>query len=72
MPDEVDSEREEMWRRILTGEDPRFRQGRRWRRMIPSRERCKNCHSPFAGVGGWLMRRLGRGRYDRNPRFCDY
>ncbi len=63
---------EEMWRRIITGEDPRFRKGRRWRRLIPAEVRCKNCHAPFEGVGGWLMRRMGRGRYNKNPRFCDY
>jgi len=63
---------EEMWRQVITGEDPRFRRGRRWRRLIPSSRRCKNCHAPFTGIGALLMRLTGRGQYNRNPRFCDF
>jgi adenylate cyclase len=62
----------DLWRSILSGEDPRFRRGRRLRKLIPAAERCKNCHAPFSGVFGLAMRVTGRGRYDRNPRFCHY
>lgn len=62
----------DLWRSILTGENPRFRRGRRVRKLIPAAERCKNCHAPFSGIGGLAMRITGRGRYDRNPRFCHY
>jgi hypothetical protein len=55
----------DLWRGILTGENPRFRRGRRLRKLIPAAERCKNCHAPFSGIGGLAMRVTGRGRYDR-------
>ena len=63
---------EEMWRAVITGEDPRFRRGRRVNRLIPSSQRCKNCNAPFTGIGALLMRLIGRGRYNKNPRFCNY
>ena len=63
---------EEKWRSILTGEDPRFRRGRAVMAAVPARERCKNCNAPFTGVAGAAMRMIGRGPYDRNPRFCDW
>jgi len=62
----------DLWRSVLTGEAPRFRRGRRLRKLIPAAERCKNCHAPFSGIGGLAMRVTGRSRYDRNPRFCHY
>jgi hypothetical protein len=63
---------EETWRRILTGEDPRLRRGRSVMRAIPARRRCKNCNAPFTGIASFPMRLLGRGPYNRNPRFCDW
>ncbi len=63
---------EEMWRAIITGENPIWRNGWRLRRMIPATHRCKNCNAPFDGIGSMVMRLIGRGRYNRNPRFCDF
>jgi hypothetical protein len=84
-PNLIDSERqsfERMWdpssrvntaiHHVLTGEDPRLRKGRRFREMLPGRDRCKNCRAPFDGPAGWLMRFRGRGQYDRNPKFCNF
>jgi hypothetical protein len=65
-------EREASWRSVLTGENPILRKGWRFRRLFPATDRCKNCSAPFTGVGAFLMRRLGRGQYNRNPRFCDF
>lgn len=65
-------EREAVWRSVLTGENPILRKGWRFRRLFPAADRCKNCSAPFTGPGAFLMRRLGRSRYDRNPRFCAY
>jgi adenylate cyclase len=62
----------DLWRSALTGDAPRFRRGRRVRKLLPAAERCKNCHAPFSGIGGLAMRATGRGRYDRNPRFCHH
>lgn len=63
---------EAMWRAVIAGENPIWRSGWRLRRMIPAEQRCKNCNAPFTGVGGLLMRLVGRGQYHRNPRFCDF
>jgi len=60
------------WHYALTGEDAGMRKGRRFRQVLPGRHRCKNCSAPFDGLGGRLMRLLGRGQYDRNPLFCNF
>ena len=62
----------EMWRAVITGENPILHKGWRLRRMIPATHRCKICNAPFDGIGALPMRLIGRGRYNRNPRFCDF
>lgn len=61
---------EEHWRAILTGAHPDLRRGRQLFGRIPAHPRCKLCHAPFAGLGGALMRLLGKGPSDMNPLFC--
>jgi len=63
---------EEMWQGILTGKNPIYRRNRQVLRMIPSRQRCKNCLAPFNGIGGLLMRLTAHGPYNKNPRFCNW
>ena len=63
---------EESWRRVITGEDPRWRGLRPFFAAIPALDRCKNCCAPFTGLAGAAMRLIGHGRYDKNPRFCDF
>lgn len=58
------------WRALLTGTDPGMPALRRRHRMLPSDPRCKTCNAPFSGIGGWWMRRNGRGRWEKNPSFC--
>lgn len=60
------------WYYMVTGEDDVWRKGRRLRRLLPGNLRCKNCSAPFDGLAGRLMRWTGRGRYDRNPNFCNF
>ena len=60
------------WHYMITGEDPSLRKGRKLRKMLPGRQRCKNCSAPFDGIGGRLMRLMGRGQYPRNPLFCNF
>lgn len=60
----------EGWRRLLTGQDPHMRKGRRLRGMIPAPPRCKMCNAPFGGVGRPLMRLVGRRQSRWNPHFC--
>lgn len=66
----VDPVMAERWRQILNGEDLGMRRMRRLLRRIPSAPRCKQCNSPFAGIGGPVMRMLGKGPWDKNPHFC--
>jgi adenylate cyclase len=61
---------EEDWRSILQGEHPGLRRGRRFFGLLPKSPRCKVCHAPFAGVGGVAMRLIGRGPFEKNPKFC--
>src|SRR5690242_16256376 len=39
-------------------------------RFLPHDPRCKICYSPFDGMGGLLMRSIGRKRSTLNPHFC--
>lgn len=48
---------------VLVGKQKRYH-------FLPSNPRCKLCEVPFAGVGGWLMRRRGLQASDRNPQYC--
>jgi hypothetical protein len=63
---------EDMWRGALAGCGPVCAKARRLFRMIPSLHRCKNCLAPLSGGGAMLMRLIGRGRYTKNPLFCNY
>jgi adenylate cyclase len=66
----LDQSHVEEWRRILTGEEQGFRRFRGTLRHIPSKPRCKQCNSPFGGIGGPVMRMLGKGPWEKNPHFC--
>ncbi len=37
---------------------------------IPSEPRCEACGSPFGGLGGAMMRAMGKGPSRKNPRWC--
>jgi len=39
--------------------------------LLPSNPRCKMCNAPFKGVGGVVMRVIGRPQSKRNPRYCE-
>jgi adenylate cyclase len=63
---------DELWRALLTGEDPYFTSGRRRYRRIPGAPRCKTCQVPLGGVGGRVVRLLsGIERARKNPNFCN-
>jgi adenylate cyclase len=38
---------------------------------LPSAPHCEACGSPFGGVGGRIMRRMGKGPSRKNPRWCE-
>jgi len=61
----------EMWAKNLTEGNVRMRRYRHLYGRLPSNPRCVNCHRPFAGAGGALLRWLHKTRKsDKNPRFC--
>jgi adenylate cyclase len=61
----------EMWQQILTEGNVRTK---RWRPLfgrLPADPRCVQCHRPFAGLGGLILRRFyGVRRSAKNPHFC--
>ena len=62
---------EEVWQQNLNEGNVRIGARRQLNGMLPSNPRCVNCHRPFAGPGGVLLRRLqGVNKSDKNPRFC--
>ena len=63
---------EETWSGILTGGIPFYRQYRRFLGLLPARHRCKNCHAPFRGVAGFVMRLAAHGPYNKNPNYCNW
>jgi adenylate cyclase len=63
---------EEVWERILTGNDRGLQRIRRILGALPSPPRCKLCNAPFRGPGGVLMRAVGRGQSPLNRRLCKF
>lgn len=61
---------DDTWRGILEGTAPGFAAGRGILRLIPSSPRCKLCLAPFSGLGGQLMRVVGRRPWAKNPNMC--
>jgi adenylate cyclase len=49
----------------------RVRRGVRLVSKLPSAPRCEACGNPFGGLGGWLMRRIGKSPSRKNPRWCE-
>ena len=70
--DETQSEMQtsEIWRRLLTGEDPSLRSLRRMWRHVPSSPRCKVCAAPFHGLGGLATKVVMHGQSRQNPLMC--
>ncbi len=65
-------ETEEWWRVLLTGKNLKIpiRQVRLVFRLIPRGPRCKFCNAPYEGLGGPLMRVIGRGLSRLTLQFC--
>jgi adenylate cyclase len=65
-----DSER--WWRALLMGDNPAlpFRTLRHILGLIPANPRCKFCHAPYEGIGGPLMRLVGKGPSRLTPQLC--
>jgi len=63
---------EQLWREWFMGDAYKVEK-RMFRafRLLPHDPRCKICYSPFDGMGGWVMRVLGRKQSMLNPNFCN-
>jgi len=68
-PNVGDTDPEQEWRALLTGEHHGMLNLRRTFSRIPSAPRCKLCHAPFRGIGGLI---LGPwfGPWERNAQLC--
>ena len=60
---------DEEWRALLTGDHANMLRLRRQFRHLPAAPRCKLCHAPFNGVGGFLLRPWF-GPWERNAQLC--
>jgi adenylate cyclase len=69
-PAERHPEHDAIWRGILEGTDPRYRNWRTWLQRLPASHRCHMCAAPFRGPAAPFMRFLGRAPWHRNPNFC--
>jgi adenylate cyclase len=62
---------EELWHTIFAEGHPELNKQHWLHKKLPHNPRCKLCRVPFAGIGGWIMRRRGKGVSSRNPNFCN-
>jgi adenylate cyclase len=61
---------DEDWAEFLTNPDPISATGRRLFMHLPHGPRCQLCAAPFGGVGGTVMRMVGRSPSPANPNYC--
>jgi adenylate cyclase len=59
------------WRDYLTRGHPKERAARRFFIRIPHEPRCNVCAAPFAGIGGPVMRLIGKRQSDKSPKICN-
>jgi len=71
MPDRNLETTDSEWRKALLEGDERVRHLRHLFGLLPADPRCKSCHAPFKGLGGLLMRVLGRPQSTKNPLYCE-
>jgi adenylate cyclase len=62
---------EDQFRAVLTGESAELARMRGLLRRLPSPPHCKLCAAPFAGPGGFVLRRFGFARSAVNPQLCN-
>ncbi|MGH2417178.1 MAG: adenylate/guanylate cyclase domain-containing protein [Candidatus Limnocylindria bacterium] len=66
-----DDDNEAFWRDYLANPDSLQTVGRLVFSKIPASPRCQLCASPFAGVGGPIMRLIGKQPSEGNPNTCN-
>jgi adenylate cyclase len=63
---------EETFAAYMSGDQGLMLRERRFMHLLPSSPRCKTCNAPFGAPGSWFARAIGRGRWEKNPRFCKH
>jgi adenylate cyclase len=61
---------DDIWRGVLLGTDPRYRDGKAFFTKLPGTPRCYMCSAPFKGPGSVVARRMGRKPWAKNPHYC--
>jgi adenylate cyclase len=61
----------ELWHTVFANGHPVLAGKQKRYGMLPKEPRCKLCAAPFAGIGGWLLRRRGLHASERNPHYCN-
>jgi adenylate cyclase len=61
---------DDAWHKVLVDGLVTLRLTHRVFRHLPSAPRCKLCHNPFGGVGGWLVGKAGFTPSRKNPNLC--
>jgi len=69
--DPDDARNEKFWRDYLDHPDSLQTVGRRVFSRLPANPRCQLCAAPFAGVGGSVMRLIGKRPSGGNPSVCN-
>ncbi len=67
----VEPSHEEEWRHGLVEGHGAVRLRRQLFGLLPANPRCRMCHAPFGGLGGRVMRLMGKRPFAKNPSFCD-
>lgn len=60
----------ELWRQLLTGENPYLKKFQKYLGKLPAAPRCKLCMAPFAGPLAPLLRVAGFSRWQLNSQLC--
>jgi adenylate cyclase len=63
---------EEDWRAYMEGTHRHIHRAKRTLGALPSDPRCRFCHVPFAGAGGWVARHVSKTNlpWEKNPNLC--
>jgi len=63
---------EEEWRAYMEGTHRNIHRAKRTLGALPSDPRCRFCHVPFSGAGGWVARHLSETNrpWEKNPNLC--